>query len=151
MMPTGLGLEITDRCDLACAHCLRDIVPPHAPRARDLDVELVRRVVAEAKELGIRWIGLTGGEPMLHPRFLDIVDIIVDSGITYHFLSNGLGLPTLIPQWLQRPARRESLRDICISMDGATEATHDTIRGKGAYRRTLAGIAVLRALGIPFS
>ena len=31
-----LGIETTDRCDLACAHCLRHVVPPNSSRARDI-------------------------------------------------------------------------------------------------------------------
>jgi MoaA/NifB/PqqE/SkfB family radical SAM enzyme len=149
--PTCLGLEITDRCDLACAHCLRQVVPPHSSRARDLDPRLVARLCAEAREIGITSVGLTGGEPMLHPQFLEIVDTIVDAGLEYHFLSNGLGLPELLPRWSSRPERRARLRDVCVSVDGATARTHERIRGTGTFRRTLAGIAVLRAQGIPFS
>ena len=66
------------------------MVPPNSSRARDLDFQLVKKIVAEAPPLGIEYIGLTGGEPMLHPRFLDILDAIVDGGLGYHFLSNGL-------------------------------------------------------------
>src|SRR5262249_28397974 len=76
---------------------------------------------------------------------------IVDQGLRYHFLSNGLGIPDFLPRLLERPARRDNLRDIGISLDGATEKTHDAIRGTGTFRRTMAGIAVLRAMKIPFS
>ena len=151
MTITTLGLEITDRCDLACAHCLRAIVPPHSPRARDLDLELCLRLIGEARALGIPNIGITGGEAMLHPHFLEIIDAIVDAGLGYHFLTNGLGLPAFIPRWLERPERRTKLRDICVSVDGATEDTHDAVRGTGTFHRTMAGIAVLRAMNIPFA
>jgi MoaA/NifB/PqqE/SkfB family radical SAM enzyme len=145
-----LGVELTDRCDLACSHCLRHVVPPNSTRARDLDPEVFARAVAEAKALGFQRIGLTGGEPMLHPRFLDMIDIIVDAEMPYHFLSNGLGLPALMPRFMSRPQRRELLVHVCISLDGATEQTHDNIRGRGTFRRTLAGIAFLRAMNVPF-
>src|SRR5262249_1703535 len=78
-------------------------------------------------------------------------DSIVDQGHEYHFISNGLGIPALMPRFLARPERRQQLRYISVSIDGATEATHDQIRGKGMFRRTLAGIAVLRAMNVPFS
>jgi len=145
-----LGLELTNRCDLACGHCLRAIVAPNSPRAVDIPFDLVRKMVSEARAAGIAHVGMTGGEPMLHPHFLEIIDHIVDEGMTYHFLSNGLGLPRFIPRWLERPERRAALRDVCVSIDGANERTHDAIRGTGSFKRSLAGLAVLRALGIPF-
>jgi MoaA/NifB/PqqE/SkfB family radical SAM enzyme len=146
----GVGIELTDRCDLACAHCFRHVVPPNSPGARDLDPLILRKIVAQAPELGIGIISFTGGEPMLHPRFLELVDIVVDGGMKYHFLSNGLGLPDLIPRLIEREQRRAQLRRVCVSLEGSTEATHDRIRGRGTFRRTLAGIAVLRAMNIPF-
>ncbi len=146
-----LGLELTNRCDLACGHCLRAIVPASSPRAVDIPLDLARRLISEAHAAGVPHVGMTGGEPMLHPHFLDIVDHIVDEGLSYHFLSNGLGLPRFIPRWLARPERRTRLRDVCVSIDGASERSHDAIRGTGTFKRSLAGLAVLRAHAIPFS
>jgi MoaA/NifB/PqqE/SkfB family radical SAM enzyme len=146
-----LGLELTSRCDLACAHCLRAIVPPNSPRARDIPFDVAVRMVDEARAAGINHVGMTGGEPMIYPRFMELIDHIVDRGMTYHFLSNALGLPAFMPQFLARPERRIQLRDVCVSIDGATEATHDAIRGKGMFKRALAGLAVLKANGVPFT
>jgi MoaA/NifB/PqqE/SkfB family radical SAM enzyme len=146
-----LGLELTNRCDLACGHCLRAIVPPNSPRGVDIPLDLTKRIISEARAAGIPHVGMTGGEPMLHPDFLAIIDHIIDEGLTYHVLSNGLGLPAFLPRWLTRPERRAKLRDVCVSIDGATQATHDAIRGKGTFRRSLAGLAVLRAHRIPFT
>ena len=130
MVERYLSVEFTDRCDLACSHCLRHVVPPSSSRARDLDPEVFARFVDEARTLGFERVGITGGEPMLHPRFLDLIDIIVDAGLPYHFLSNGLGLPALLPRLLARPRRRELLNHVSVSLDGATEQTHDSIRGR---------------------
>jgi MoaA/NifB/PqqE/SkfB family radical SAM enzyme len=149
-LPTSLGLELTDRCDLQCAHCLRHIVAPSSTRATDMPLAVARRAISEAKALGLRHVGMTGGEPRLHPGFLDIVDHIVDEGLSYHFLSNGIGLPAWLPTFLSRPERRAGLREVAVSLDGATERTHDAIRGAGTFKRALAGLATLRAAGIPF-
>ena len=83
-------------------------------------MQLVKDIVAQSRGLGIEYLGLTGGEPALHPRFLEILDSIVDGGLSYHFLTNGLQLPELLPQVLARPERRAGLRRICVSLEGAT-------------------------------
>lgn len=146
-----LGLELTSRCDLACSHCLRAIVPPNSPRARDIPLDVAKRMVSEAKAAGITHVGMTGGEPMIYPGFMELIDHIVDEGLTYHFLSNALGLPAFLPKLLARPERRALLRDVCVSIDGPTAEIHDQIRGKGTFQRALAGLAVTRAHGVPFT
>jgi MoaA/NifB/PqqE/SkfB family radical SAM enzyme len=146
-----IGLELTDRCDLACAHCLRHVVPPRSPLANDIPLELAKRLVDEAHAAGIPHVGMTGGEPRLHPNFLELVDHIVDRGMTYHFLSNAQGLPQFLPEFLARPERRAKLRDVCVSIDGASERTHDAIRGTGTFKKAMAGLAVMRASGLPFT
>ena len=151
MKTDSLALELTDRCNLACAHCLRVVVPAHSGAARDMDVDLIRRLVLEAKELGIPHLAITGGESLLHPRFLDVVDAIADAGLTFHLMTNGHLLPTFAPTLLVPPRRRAALTELCISLDGATEQTHDRVRGTGSFRRAMAGIAVAHATRTPFS
>ena len=69
--PRALTLAITGICNLTCGHCLVE----GGPKAREPHVpaDTVRRIVSEFAALGGEEIYITGGEPLLHPRWLDIL------------------------------------------------------------------------------
>ncbi|MBM4364059.1 MAG: radical SAM protein, partial [Deltaproteobacteria bacterium] len=142
-----LGLHLTDRCQLDCDHCLRD----PGQTARDLPLGLVRRVLAEARDtFAIALVSFTGGEPTLHPEFLAVVDAAAEAGFSWDMVSNGRRFGRLVGELASVPRRRESLRSVTFSLDGATEATHDAIRGQGSYREVLGAVAAAAASGVPF-
>ena len=71
-------LYLTNGCNLACRHCW--ITPSFVngkPSPGDcLDIDLLKIAVSEGKKLGLANAKLTGGEPVLHPRFVEIVDFL---------------------------------------------------------------------------
>ena len=143
-----LALHLTDRCQLDCQHCLRD----PARKAHDLDVDLIARVVAEARSVyGLEQVTFTGGEPTLHPQFDSIVDLIVDHSMRWNTVTNGRAFPSVLARLESRRERLLGLTSIALSLDGAEEATHDAIRERGSYREVLAAAAVCAVRGIPFS
>ncbi len=143
-----LGFHLTDRCQLDCQHCARD--PGKKPT--DVDLAVVEKILDEAKSAyNIGVIGLTGGEPTLHPRFLEVLDAIASRGLRWRMVTNGATLPKLVDQLLAKPERRRSLDLVAISVDGATEATHDRIRGAGSYRDVMSALSICTVYAIPFA
>ncbi len=138
-----LGFSIASHCNLRCPHCIRDdVVTP-----RELSPELIARVIDEARALwGPVTVSMTGGEPLIHRRFADIVREIASRGVPYRFVSNGWHLRRIVPLLREHPP--ESVR---LSLSGGDEAVHDAERGKGSFRRVLLGVGILRLLGIPAS
>ncbi len=142
-----VAFHVTDRCARSCAHCLRD--PAQAPR--DLPVPLFARVLDQAKEAyGISHAGLTGGEPTLHPALPALLDAVAARGMTAHLVSSGSGFPRLLDAVDDAAPRREALEAVDLSLDGATEASHDAIRGAGSFREVNAAVLACRARGIRF-
>lgn len=140
---TRVGLHVTDRCQLDCDHCSRD--PGQQPA--DLDLGVIEQVLRTA---GAAHVSLTGGEPTLHPRFAEILDLVVALGMTWDMVSNGRRYDR-VARWLTDvPARRDACRIVMLSLDGATDAVHDRIRGAGQRREVLAAMAVLVDMGVPF-
>lgn len=141
-----LGLHLTDRCQLDCDHCLRD------PGTRPVDLELpvIVSVLDQARAYGIRRVSLTGGEPTLHPRFADVLDAVVAHGCTWDMVTNGKRFAAVVELCSAAPSRLEALRSVTFSLDGATEATHDSIRGKGSFRDVLGAMSVAAATNLPF-
>lgn len=141
-----VGLHVTDRCQLDCDHCSRD--PAQQPV--DLDLAVIERVLRSARARGAEHVSMTGGEPTLHPRFPEILDLVASLGMTWDIVSNGRRFERLA-RWLdEAPARKDACRLVMLSMDGATDEVHDRIRGAGQRREVLAAMSVLVAAGVPF-
>jgi MoaA/NifB/PqqE/SkfB family radical SAM enzyme len=141
-----VNFEITNRCNLSCAHCLRE----RSGEVHDLPPELIDRVLRQAREAyGVQLASLTGGEPLLHPRFESILESLVAHDYRFSFVTNGLLLQKRLPL-LRAPEVRKHLISVAVSLDGPDAATHDRIRGAGNFKKTMAGILGLKAAGIPF-
>ncbi len=147
MAVSWIAFHVTDRCQLDCQHCLRD--PGLTPK--DLPLAIIRKVLAEARTIyQSGHVALTGGEPTLHPEFAAVIDAIVEYGFTWHLVTNGKRIEWLLALVKEVPARRKQLTAIDFSLDGADEATHDAIRGKGSFREVMLGATLCAAYEIPF-
>lgn len=141
--PVLLGFAITQHCNLRCPHCIRDDVTT----VQELEVDLMARVIDDAKELfGDVIVSLTGGEPLIHRQFTEMVEMFADRGVPYRFVSNGWHLKRIIPLLDRYPP--ESVR---LSLSGATEEIHDAERGRGSFKRVLLSVALLTSRQIPAS
>ena len=142
-----IAFHLTDRCQLDCEHCLRD--PGLTPK--DLPVALIRKVIGEAHSVyGTTHVALTGGEPTLHPEFAAVVDAIVEHECGWHMVTNGKRFEQTLRLLKAVPARKARLTAVDFSLDGAEEATHDAIRGKGSFRDVMLGATLCTAHEIPF-
>lgn len=147
-----IGIELNNVCNLDCGHCFRNIYRGDAEENKDLflPVPVLEKVLREAKPLGYHHVALTGGEPALHPRFGECLDRIIEAGYTYHFLTNARNFEKTL-RTLGEGNRRSGLAGISFSLDGATAATHDRIRGKDSFREVVTAIAACQAVGIEAS
>lgn len=70
------ALDITYRCNMRCINC--DASCGQTPSTEDMSIEQIERFVSDSIRLGKQWevIKIRGGEPTLHPRYLDILKII---------------------------------------------------------------------------
>ncbi len=144
-----IGIELNNVCNLDCTHCFRSIYRGGAENNKDLFLppELLDKILSEGKPLGYNHVAITGGEPPMHPRFGECLDIIAKHGFTYHFLTNARNFQKTLKA-VSVPHRKAKLTGISFSLDGATEATHDKIRGKGSYKEVVTAVAMCQAVGI---
>ena len=136
-------LYMSNSCNLACRHCW--ITPRHVNGVADpgdvIDVEALRDAVQEAKSMGLSSAKLTGGEPTLHPRFIEIVDMLTAEDLSLDMETNG----TLLTAEMVRHLKdHTNLSFISVSVDGADAESHDAFRGvPGAYDAVLRGLDYL--------
>ncbi len=126
-----LEFQITDRCNLRCRHCyVGDGLH------QDLPYEKILKVLKEFEEIqGLRLL-ISGGEPLLHPRFWEINEILRDYAFRSILLSNG----TLISREV---AQRLRIHEVQVSLDGMKEG-HESIRGEGTFEKVLKAIDILQ-------
>jgi SynChlorMet cassette radical SAM/SPASM protein ScmF len=141
-----LYFYLTEGCNLRCRHCW--IEPPHQSAKRQypvLDPALFRDILGQARPLGLTSVKLTGGEPLMHPRIGDLLEILRDEKIRFNVETNGV----LCTPELARDMVRSGLYHISVSLDGADAKTHEWVRGvEGCFEAALQGVRNLVAAGI---
>jgi radical SAM protein with 4Fe4S-binding SPASM domain len=146
-IPLTVTLELTLRCNIRCTHCYNfDRGAPRPVPSPELSFDEVRALLDDLRRAGTLYLGLTGGEAMVHPRFWDILDEAASRHFAITLLSNG----TLLSE-----ANCDRLRDcpalqgVSLSLYGARPETHDAVtRSPGSHRRTLEGARRLRERGV---
>lgn len=126
-----LELLITDRCNLGCRHCYLG-----EGLCQDLSLGRIVKVLEEFEEIqGLRLL-LSGGEPLIHPDFWRINEVLKDYPFRSVLLSNG----TLI-----HPDNASKLRvhEVQLSLDGMKKG-HESLRGEGTFERVIRAIDYLQ-------
>lgn len=137
----SLGFALTQHCNLRCAHCIRDDITT----VRSLGVEFIASVLDQALEqYGRVNVAFTGGEPLLHPRFGDIVRVVAERVLDYSLVTNGWHAKRALPHFEEYAPRH-----VYLSLSGATEEVHDAERGRGSFRRVLLAVGMLTSRRIP--
>jgi len=143
-----LAVNLTRRCNLACAHCyldattLRDGAPDELTTAEVCG--LLDEVAGRSNET---MIVLTGGEPLLRPDLVDLVAHGSGLGLSMVVGTNG----TLLDPDRVTALKRAGALGVGISVDSLDPALHDGFRGRpGSWQKTLDGIEACRRHGLPF-
>jgi len=136
-----LQVHPTRRCNLRCRHCYSD----SGPGVREeLPLDLLERAVADAAAEGYDVLCVSGGEPFLYGHLPALLGAARRAGMRTTVTSNGT---RLAGGRLRLVADRIDL--LALSLDGVP-ASHDRIRGPGAFEALARGIEEARSVGIRF-
>jgi Fe-coproporphyrin III synthase len=104
----------------------------------DLTVDEIRNVAAALPSLGTRVVAFSGGEPLLRPDVFEAASMFRARGVTLQLLTSGV--------LLERSADRvaEHFSRVFVSLDAATDALYEEVRGINALATVGRGIARLR-------
>jgi radical SAM protein with 4Fe4S-binding SPASM domain len=143
--PRVLTVAITGACNLVCCHCW--VRAGEASSHAHVPLPAVRRIAAEFAEIGGEGIRITGGEPLCHPHWLEIVRFCCSQGFkTVTLQTNAMLLKdehVAVLRELDFPGL-----SLQISLDGVSPGTHDLVRGEGAFSGSLQGIEMLVREGL---
>jgi len=141
-VPPIMIFSITNKCNLHCKGCY------HLALQRSSQPEMsddkLRSIIAESRELGISFMVLAGGEPLVRQEILDITKSFPE--IIFLVFTNGL----LINDDLLMKLKGQSNFVPVISLEGYEEDT-DGRRGKGVYERLLGIIRKIKDSGLFWS
>ena len=143
---TDLRVSLTDRCNLRCTYCMPAEGLEWMPHDEVLtDDELVRLIGIGVRQLGIRTVRLTGGEPLLRRNLEFLVASVADLEPTplIALTTNGIGLAG-------RAAglARAGLGRINISLDTLNAQTFKKLTRRPRLADVLAGVRAARAAGL---
>lgn len=126
---------ITGKCNFNCLHCFN--AADNAGLQSQFSLEEAERLIEEARICGINGFTITGGEPMLHPDFMQIIKSIYTHGMyVYELNTNGHFLTQNILDQMKEIGCNPLMK---ISFDGIGH--HDWLRNrKGAEQEALAAI-----------
>jgi len=131
--------EFTLRCNLRCLHCGSSA---GLPREKELTTNECFKLCEELAELGCEDVSLMGGEPFLRKDWFSVASCIRDLGMNLAFVSNG----TILDRYIEKISQLEP-KVVGISLDGMKN-THELIRGKGTFEKTVKAIDLLRERNI---
>ena len=142
--PLYVAWQVTNECNLACLHCIEESGPGKAFKD-ELDREQVFGVLEQLLDHQVPYLSFSGGEPMVHPLFFEMVEYVCSRDGQLKIETNGHYLPP------GNCARMKELgvKAVQVSLDGATRATFNRMRVLGEFDVAVEGLRNLRAAGVP--
>lgn len=138
--PNWVVLQITERCNLRCKMCYEwgeNGAYKSRENLHDLSIGKIEEVFSDLKEYSV-YYELFGGEPLLHPQFSEIMQLVKKYECKIDIPTNGTLLSKYSKEIVDAKVRR-----IWISLDGP-EQINDLQRGKGVYKKATEGIKTIQ-------
>ena len=143
-----LAINLTKRCNLACAHCYMDAETMKHGGENELATEEVRVLLDDiAARSTETMVVLTGGEPMMRGDLEELVAHGTGLGLSMVVGTNGVALTDKRVQSLKAAGAMGA----GISVDSLDPEKHDAFRGlPGAWEKTMQGIEACKRHDLPF-
>ncbi|HZR94695.1 MAG TPA: GTP 3',8-cyclase MoaA [Gaiellaceae bacterium] len=144
-----LRISITDRCNFRCVYCM-----PKEVYGRDyqflerkelLSFEEIARLGRVFRDLGVRRVRITGGEPLVRRNVEQLVELLHETGLELALTTNG----ALLAQKAEG-LKRAGLTRVTVSLDSVDDATFRAMNDVDfPVQRVFDGIDAAAAAGLP--
>jgi Fe-coproporphyrin III synthase len=133
-------LHLTERCNSRCVSC------DYWRHGRaDMTLDSVSRLLPSLRDLQTRAVLISGGEPLIHPQWAQISQLLREQGLQLWLVTSGLSL-------VKHAARAAALfQSITVSLDGVDRHMYAAIRGLDAFDNVCAGIRATAHAGAALS
>lgn len=148
-IPVAGNFELTARCNFNCPMCYVHMTPEQlkATGKEELTAQQWLDIASSAKDKGMLFVLLTGGEPLVRKDFFEIYDGMREMGLLISINSNGSMLKgEILERFLETPPFRFN-----ISLYGGNNDTYRRMCGIPAYDQVKENIRALRRAGVEVS
>ncbi|MFN8577284.1 MAG: radical SAM protein [Candidatus Sericytochromatia bacterium] len=131
---------VTNKCNLSCIHCG---VSANERKFNDISIQHFENIIPDLKDIGVNYITLTGGEPLIRKDIIEIINLLKNNNFKVGMVSNGTYIEKL------KSLKLENMIDaISISIDGL-EQNHSHIRKSSKnFKQTIDAIKISKNLGV---
>lgn len=142
--PLYVAWQITNECNLACLHCIEESGPGKAFKD-ELTKDQVFDVLRQMVEAQVPYMSFSGGEPMVHPHFFEMVEYVCSNGVQLKVETNG----HFLSKENCRRLKDLGVKAVQVSMDGGSRETFNRMRVHGDFDKMVEGVRNLREAGVP--
>lgn len=146
-IPISGTFELTPRCNFNCRMCYVHLKEEQIPQyGKELTAKEWIHIAEEAKEAGTTWLCITGGEPLMHPKFETIWKELSQMGFFMTLQTNA----SLIQGKMADLLERYPPRSVKVTLYGTDDNIYrDVCQVENGYTRVNAGIQRLKQMKIP--
>ena len=147
-IPLSGTFELTPRCNFNCNMCYVHLTDAQAKKiGRELTNEEWLRIARQAKEEGMLYLTLTGGEVFVRPKFRELYEALSEMGFLIQILTNGSLIDEEVIAWLKK--RPPYL--LRFTLYGATNEAYKAVCGaKDGFDRVSRAVDLVMEAHIPF-
>lgn len=143
----ALYLYLTNECNQYCSHCWINPTSVGRYKGKQPCLDDYRRFIDAALPLGLTFVKLTGGEPLLHANTIPLIKHLSQLGLNIILETNAMLVGRKEAELLKEHGVK-----VGVSLDGATAEVHDRRRGvAGAFQRTWHALELLTELEVPLT
>lgn len=142
--PAICNIAVTNSCNATCNFCNFARGKVGTGNLRWIDADQFDRALAILHQRFVRYVSCFGGEPLLHPRLTEMIQMAVARGMGPAVITNGWLLPIRLDE-----LAAAGLKTVYISLDAAAMTKHEANRGlNGLGSRIRSATVRMPALGV---
>jgi uncharacterized radical SAM superfamily Fe-S cluster-containing enzyme len=142
------NVDLTNRCNLTCPVCFANANAAGYLYEPDMDqVRVMLQALRDEKPVDGRVVQFSGGEPTVHPQFVEILEMAKGMGFTHlQAATNGILLAASL-EFTQR-CKQAGLSTLYLQFDGVTDDVYRKTRGEPLFEKKMQCIENCRKAGI---
>lgn len=133
-------IQLTERCNLHCEHCF--VSAENQGEMMDFE-KFKKQIIPQLVKNNVKKVTLTGGEPFVYPKLMDVIRLLMDENIEISICTNA----TLVTKEFVQQIQNYKSIHFNVSLDGFSADSHGAFRGNKDTRLFAVIIRNIEMLG----